>query len=69
MIESTFFYAGLVAFLMMIVGLGCTVLEFSRLSQRQDEADLLNDNAESRSERHDSGVDRTHLKVVRAGQV
>jgi hypothetical protein len=35
MMESTFFYTGVVAFSMMVVGLGFTVFEFRKLGQEQ----------------------------------
>ena len=33
MIESTFFYTGLIAFTTMVIGLGLTILEFRKLGQ------------------------------------
>jgi len=36
MMESTFFYMGVVVFSMMILGLIITVMEFSRLSRAHD---------------------------------
>jgi len=36
MIDSTFFYAGLGVFLMMILGLVLTVLEFRKLSRSHE---------------------------------
>ena len=72
MMESTFFYTGVVAFSMMVVGLGFTVYEFRRLGQAQQarlEAEKkMTDFPQGRFEGKDVNVrENARLKVVKAG--
>ena len=66
MMESTFFYTGVIAFSMMVLGLGFTVFEFRKLGQSQKAARMAGGSADLQN-RHES-ADSAGLKVVNAGR-
>ncbi len=69
MMESTFFYTGVIAFSMMVTGLALTILEFSNLRKSQKSKITDRENFGGQSDTHAEDEQNSRLKVVNPGQL